>query len=122
MQSLNIWIDYHPRLYQDLLSKVIGHVGQQTQRPKINIINGLITNHPFLQRIDVALLSPDKLENDYPLPLTSFWEGSKLISFSPVGVYGWILQHRVGRWELIYPFGLRNLLSEVFGSSSCYNE
>lgn len=122
MESLNIWINYHPRLYQDLLLEVIKHVGEQKNGIKVNIKKGSIINHPALQEIDVALMSLDKLENNYPLPLSRFSEGSKLISFSPVGIYGWIFQHRIGRWELIYPFGIHHIFSEVFGSSFCYTE
>jgi len=65
--------------------------------------------------IDVAVLSLNKLEHNYFHTPTNISAGSKLIAFSPMGICGWIYQQRTGRWDLIYPFGLTRLLSEVLG-------
>jgi hypothetical protein len=122
MEHLTIWVDYSPQLYQDLLIKVIRHFGQQKKTTRINIKSGAyIYKHANLQMIDVAVMSLNKLEHNYSHTPPNISEGLKLIAFSPMGICGWIYQQRTGRWDLIYPFELTRLLSEVLGPA-CYTQ
>lgn len=118
MENLTIWIDYHPRLYQDLIYRVFQQISQWSAKSKINIIT-----EPYLDKlvfprwVDVAILSLDMLYDNYPETRISFSTDSKIIAFSPMGICGWIFKRRIGRWDLIYPLGLSRLLSEVLGSA-----
>jgi hypothetical protein len=117
MERSIIWIDYHPRLYQDLLLKVFEHVSQKRIGCKIKVMPGpFLDGHFDPRRVRVALLSLDKLGSN-PHDLRSrLHEDAKLIVFPPKGTCGWVFQKHRKNWQLIYPFELSHMLLEVFSS------
>jgi hypothetical protein len=118
MTTARVWIQYHPRLYLELFTRVlkslepvevIGHAHPSSCHW---LPEGIDTN-----QIDVILIPLDEQGHpelgSLPVPLPE----SKLIAFSPKGDRG--LRRLPGRtdWEEIRPFGLVQLVREVLGGS-----
>lgn len=118
MTTSRVWIQYHPRLYLELFTKVlkslepvevVGHSHPSSSHWSSEDID---PNH-----IDVILIPLSEQGypelGELPLPLPDI----KLIAFSPKGDRG--LRRLPGRtdWEEVRPFGLVHLVREVLGSS-----
>lgn len=119
MESTIIWIDYHPRIYQDLLLKVFDHFSRNNPGCRTRVIAGSLVDGAFeANKVRVALLSLDKLSGHQQDIQNRLPPDSKLIAFPPAGSCGWVLKHSSKKWEFIYPFELSWLLSEAFGSAA----
>ncbi len=118
MSTSRVWIQYHPRLYLELLTKVL---------KSLEPIEVVGYSHPssshWLSKdidsdnIDVILIPineqgyPELEALPFPFPET------KLIAFSPKGDRGMLrLPGRV-EWEEVRPFGLVQLVREVLDNS-----
>jgi hypothetical protein len=118
MTTSRVWIQYHPRLYLELFTRVLKSlepvevVGSSHPSSSYRLSEGLDPN-----QIDVVLIPlneqghPELEALPVPLPET------KLIAFSPKGDRG--LRRLPGRtdWEEVRPFGLVQLVREVLGGA-----
>ena len=115
LKNLHVWLDYQPRLYQDLILRVLHHINQsgigvnlvlhsgcpedqRGEQPPVDII---------LQSLDQIMDRPDRFNQDDSLTQVI------RIAFSPKGNQGWMRQTSNNQWELIRPFGLQRLLDEL---------
>ena len=118
MSTSRVWIQYHPRLYLELFTRILRSlelvevVGYSHPSSSHWLSEGIDSN-----QIDVILIPLN--EQGYPeleaLPLP--FPETKLIAFSPKGDRG--LRRLPGRmdWEEVRPFGLVQLVREVLGDS-----
>ncbi len=118
MTTSRVWIQYHPRLYLELFTRVLKSLepvevlGYSHPSSSPRLSEGIDPN-----QIDVILIPLN--EQGYPeleaLPV--ILADTKLIAFSPKGDRG--LRRLPGRtdWEEIRPFGLVQLVREVLGGS-----
>jgi hypothetical protein len=118
MTTSRVWIQYHPRLYLELFTRVLKSlepvevVGYSQPWLSHQLSDGIDPN-----QIDVILIPlneqghPEMEELPVPFPKT------KLVAFSPKGDRG--LRRLPGRteWEEVRPFGLVQLVREVLGGS-----
>jgi hypothetical protein len=118
MTTARVWIQYHPRLYLELFTRVLKAlepvevVGYSHPSSSHRLSKGI---NP--KQVDVILIPLDEqghpeLES-LPLPHSE----TKLIAFSPKGDRG--LRRLPGRtdWEEVRPFGLVQLVREVLSES-----
>jgi hypothetical protein len=118
MTTSRVWIQYHPRLYLELFTRVLKSlepvevVGSSHPSTSFQLSDGIDPN-----QIDVILIPLN--EQGYPeleaLPV--LLSATKLIAFSPKGDRG--LRRLPGRtdWEEVRPFGLVQLVREVLGGA-----
>jgi hypothetical protein len=118
MTTSRVWLQYHPRLYLELFTRVLKSlepvevVGYSQPWLSHQLSDGIDPN-----QIDVILIPlneqghPEMEELPVPFPKT------KLVAFSPKGDRG--LRRLPGRteWEEVRPFGLVQLVREVLGGS-----
>jgi hypothetical protein len=113
-KNLHLWIDYRPRLYQDLLVGFFRQMERRETSVNITLHTGDFEKHLTDQeRVDVLVLSLDRIEPQNRLADAGFFPETRLIAFSPKGNQGWKRLGLSRQWELVRPFGLQNLLNEV---------
>lgn len=118
MITSRVWIQYHPRLYLELFTRVLKSlepvevVGYSPSSSRHRLFEGIDPN-----QIDVILIPLN--DQGYPEveTLPGLFPEAKLIAFSPKGDRG--LRRLPGRtdWEEVQPFGLVHLVREVLSSS-----
>jgi hypothetical protein len=118
MTTSRVWIQYHPRLYLELFTRVLKSlepvevVGYSHPASNFRLAESINLN-----QIDVILIPLN--EQGYPeleaLPV--ILPDTKLVAFSPRGDRG--LRRLPGStdWEEVRPFGLVQLVREVLGGS-----
>jgi hypothetical protein len=118
MTTSRVWIQYHPRLYLELFTRVlislepVEVVGSSHPSSSYQLSESIDPN-----QIDVILIPLNEQGHpeleELPVPLSK----TKLIAFSPKGDRG--LRRLPGRtdWEEVRPFGLVQLVREVLGGS-----
>jgi len=119
MKNLHVWIDYHPRLYQDLIVRVFHHINQSEIGVNFILHSGCLQDHRGEQpHIDVILHSLDRIIDRPDIPNQPDWSSQAiLIAFSPKGNQGWRRLTPSSQWELIRPFGLQCLLVELLDTA-----
>ena len=116
MKNLHIWIDYRPRLYQELILRALHQIDQIEGGNKLTLHSGRLEDYPDDQPpIDIILHSMDQIIDCPDTPDQADCSSlALLIAFSPKGIQGWRRLTPESKWELIRPFGLQCLLDEVF--------
>jgi hypothetical protein len=118
MTTARVWIQYHPRLYLELFTRVLKAlepvevVGYSHPSSSNWLFEGINPNQVDVILIPLNEQGYPELES-LPLPLPD----TKLVAFSPKGDRG--LRRLPGRadWEEVRPFGLVQLVREVLGES-----
>ena len=118
MTTARVWIEYHPRLYLELFTRVlkalepvevVGYSHPSSSQRLSEVLNP--------NQIDVILIPLDEQAHPELASLPVLLPETKLIAFSPRGDRG--LRRLPGRtdWEEVRPFGLVQLVREVLGDS-----
>jgi hypothetical protein len=118
MTTSRVWIQYHPKLYLELFTRVLKSlepvevVGYSPPSSSPRLSEGIDPN-----QIDVILIPLNEQGHPELEALPVIPPDTKLIAFSPKGDRG--LRRMPGRtdWEEVRPFGLVQLVREVLGGS-----
>jgi hypothetical protein len=112
MKNLHVWVDYQPRLYEDLILRVLQLVDQKEAGVSLTLHAGKLEEHPGdLPLIDVIVHSTDQMISSPGIPECA--SQATWIAFSPKGHQGWMRPNPQCAWELIRPFGIDQLLREL---------
>lgn len=118
MTTSRVWIQYHPKLYLELLTRVLKSlepvevVGSSHPSTSFQLSDGIDPN-----RIDVILIPLNEQGRPELEALTAPLSKTKLIAFSPKGDLGLRLLPGKTDWEEVRPFGLVQLVREVLGGT-----
>ncbi|MEJ2601160.1 MAG: hypothetical protein P8Z00_22710 [Anaerolineales bacterium] len=122
MITSRVWIQYHPKLYLELFTRVL----KSLEPVEVVGYSPSLSRHRLSEGIDPSQIDVILIPlNDQGYPELETLPGSfletKVIAFSPKGDRG--LRRLPGRtdWEEVQPFGLVHLVREVLSSSKSSN-
>lgn len=114
MFTRSICINYKPRLYADILDRILGSCRGVRLVDDCRLVSE--DTQEFQEHVDVVILSlgehGDLDLKDLPLALTD----SKIVAFPAHGSIGYRRMPGNQHWEKIVPFGLMRLLDEVLSN------
>ena len=112
MPRCSICILFRPRLYADLLARLL------TARGDISLVYcnpQFCCTHPGCSSpyVSVYLLSLDEYNNPELALLPSRMAEAKIIAFSPSGQLGMVREAGQTAWETLRPFSLSDIIEEI---------
>lgn len=116
MKNLNVWIDYQPQFYADVLTRLLQSFGRMHLTENVvRCSNRLDNGKVDWVAMDVIVLSLNKRGKPELQALPESLPMAKYLAFSPSGERGMRRVPGAKRWEKLKPFGVDRLLFEVFG-------
>lgn len=112
MQKCSVCILFRPRLYAELLARLLDSMGDITL---VNCNPRFLCTHPGCSHpvVQVYLLSLDENNNPELSFLPNRMRQAKVIAFSPSGQLGLLRRAGQTEWETIRPFPLKSLIEEI---------
>lgn len=110
MSATQICIQYKPQIYADCFERILLslRVGQVRKFSTGSHPQDADMDQPDL--IVVSLGANGKPENT---PILERWPDARVIAFSTYGDVGWRRASGAHEWEVVRPFGLRQLIDEA---------
>lgn len=110
MTSLNVLIDYKPRIYTDVFGRLLKKLGE------VNVVgNHSLEAELDWNTIDLVVLSVDREGQPEIQMLPEPLPPAMLVAISPCGNLGMLRKPGDERWKVVRPFGFGELVQMIIG-------